>query len=527
MLLALTLGFGLTLLGWSLPRAVAGTHYRWHSSMLLDLSIPTVIFVLMATLTTRPIFAGLFVLALGAGYAFADHSKRATLAEPIVFTDIFQAFDIFRHPHLALPFPRITPVLVGAGAVIAFVATLLLLEGASWQWSALPLEVVLLVVAGIIWSVGGPLNPAASRWLRRLGPSGDPSQDAALFGPLTTLLAYGIIARAERPARSAVARAVATPADTPSGRPGRGPLVVVQCESFFDARRLHADIDPALLPIWDRCKSAGAQWGRLTVPSWGANTVRTEFAVLTGLSEEEIGFDHFNPYHGFVNSRIGSLAWHMRARGLKTFCLHPFDRTFYGRDRVMPNLGFDVFLGEESFDGAQRIDGYISDKEVARVAAKILAEEGPDVFIFIVTMENHGPWTVDQDEPTSTDWAGTLALPESEKKAFGNYLRSLANADSMLGMLVDALESGPSPGQLAFYGDHLPAFRKIFDPLGLKDLRSDYLIWRSGGERMPQQNLSAQGLHDAILRLRLLDSDTSGSSLSGTTSNAGNRVVAR
>lgn len=500
MSLALTLGFGLTLLGWSLPRAVAGTRYRWHPSVLLDLSIPVIAFALMAALTARPIFAGLFVLSLGAGYAFADRAKRATLAEPIVFTDVFQAFDIFRHPHLALPFPRITPVLVGVGAVIAFVATLLLLEGASWQWSALPLEVVLLIAAGIIWSVGGPLNPAVSRWLRRLGPSGDPSQDAALFGPLATLLAYGIIARTERPARSAVARTVATPANTPSVRSSRGPLVVVQCESFFDARRLHAGINPTLLPAWDQCKRSGAQWGRLAVPSWGANTVRTEFAVLTGLSQEALGFDRYNPYHRFALTPIHSLAWEMRARGHRTICLHPFDRTFYGRNHVMPNLGFDVFIGEDAFDSTQRIDGYIADVEVARVAASILKEEGPHVFLFIITMENHGPWTVGQEEPATDDWARGLALPEAERKAFGSYLQSLANADTMLGVLADATMSGASPGLLAFYGDHLPAFRTIFNSLGLDDLRSDYLIWRSSDGAARCRNLEAHDLRQAILQ---------------------------
>jgi len=64
--------------------------------------------------------------------------------------------------------------------------------------------------------------------------------------------------------------------------------------------------------------------------------------------------DRFNPYHRFTSVPVSSLAWRLRAEGYRHDRLHPFDRTFYGRDRVMPNLGFDVFLGEEAFAGAQR-----------------------------------------------------------------------------------------------------------------------------------------------------------------------------
>jgi len=103
--------------------------------------------------------------------------------------------------------------------------------------------------------------------------------------------------------------------------------------------------------------------------------VRTEFAVLSGMPESAIGLDRFNPYHRFTSVPVSSLAWRLRAEGYRTVCLHPFDRTFYGRDRVMPNLGFDVFLGEEAFAGAQRVNGYISDVEAARKAVEIVKEE--------------------------------------------------------------------------------------------------------------------------------------------------------
>src|SRR5690606_3910247 len=59
------------------------------------------------------------------------------------------------------------------------------------------------------------------------------------------------------------------------------PILMVQNESFFDARRIHPSIPPGILRNWDAVGAASAYRGRLTVPAWGANTMRTEFAVLT------------------------------------------------------------------------------------------------------------------------------------------------------------------------------------------------------------------------------------------------------
>src|SRR5882757_2992999 len=167
------------------------------------------------------------------------------------------------------------------------------------------------------------------------------------------------------------------------------------------------------------------------------------------MPESAIGLDRFNPYHRFTSVPVSSLAWRLRAEGYRTVCLHPFDRTFYGRDQVMPNLGFDVFLGEEAFAGAQRINGYISDVEAARKAVEIVKEEGPNVFVFVITMENHGPWSAPSDMPSSGLLTG-LALPRDEQLALERYLRSLQSADKLLNVLTETLGNSRMPGLLAF-----------------------------------------------------------------------------
>ena len=505
----LSTGVGATpvVLGWLLLRWVG--NFRWLCSvplLLLDLFLPLACFALLATATAKPIFAGMTTFALAAGFAYANRSKLKVLAEPVVFTDVFQAFDIFRHPRLALPFPHKGRVLGGAAAVVGVFALLFWIEPSAWQWTMWPFASTVGLVTLVSLLLAGRFSASTAIKLRKAGLSGEPAADATRFGTLGALLAYGIVARGERPLRqAAVPPAASSSSTTTSTSPGQlAPVVVVQCESFFDARRLHPGIRPTLLPVFDRCRRNGVQWGRLEVPCWGANTVRTEFAVLSGLSQDAIGFDRFNPYHRFAGVPINSLAWQLRAEGYRTVCVHPFDRTFYGRDRVMSNLGFDEFLGEEAFVGARRINGYIADVEVARKIAEIVRLHGPRVFVFAITMENHGPWSAPCERPIA-NLLPDLRLQEPERVALERYLQSLRNADDMLDILVEALNAERMQGLLAFYGDHLPAFRSAFAELGLRDLRSDYFIWRAGVSVSRRLDIAAQDLGAALLDARRMN----------------------
>ncbi len=498
-----SLGAGVVLafFGWLVLRIACGATLRWSTMLLLDLALPIACFAMIATITDRPVFAGVITLALSAGFAYADRAKLKVLAEPVVFTDVFQAFDIFRHPRLALPFPHKGRVLIAAAAVIGFFALLFRLEPAAWPASPWPAVIVFGLFFLTVRAISGRLNTRVAASLRRVGFSGDPARDAAKFGPLSMLLGYGIIARGERAGRQSAAPPMVRTMPAWQHQSASQPIVVVQCESFFDARRMHQAIDPELLPNFDYCRYKGVQWGRLEVPCWGANTVRTEFSVLSGLSEEAIGLDRFNPYHRFAGVPIHSLAWQLRAEGYRTVCVHPFDRTFYGRDQVMSNLGFDVFLGEEVFDGADRINGYVTDAEVARKIAKIVRSDGPKIFVFAITMENHGPWSTPCERPIANLLPKT-ALPEAERVALERYLQSLRNADEMLGILIEALGQEHKSGVLSFYGDHLPAFRSAFAEFELSDFRSDYLIWSAQRSSGLRQDLAAHQLANAILDAR-------------------------
>src|SRR6516225_4321925 len=439
-------GGALALAAWLLPRRIADAKTVRSIALLLDLLPVLLAGSLMLTATGRPIFTGVVLISLGAGFAVADRTKREVLREPVVFSDISELPHVFSHPQLYLPFAG--PALVLGGAAAA---------------------------------------------LRELGATGEPFGDAANLGPFAMVLVSGVIARAERAAR----RARHAPLPSLSPRPGRKPngvpLVLVQCESFFDARRMSRLVPRDLLLGFDACCESGATFGRLEVPGWGANTMRAEFAVLTGIPESELGYDRFNPYHAFARTPITSLAWRLRGQGYRTICLHPFDRSFFRRDLTLPALGFETFLGIESLGGSRR-PPYYSDPELAHHVLKVLKAEGPRIFIFAITMGNHGPW-LEAGLPIDTELRRNfdgMSLPQGGELL--RYLDGLRRSDEMLQVLLSGLQERHREGVLAFYGDHLPSLPKAFRHFGFEEVGSDYVVWRAGAAAKQQLDLPAHRL---------------------------------
>lgn len=499
-LLHLAAGVALAAAGWTMPRIVARAGRSAPSAVLLDMAPLGTAALLLALASGRPIFAGAITLALGAGFALTDYTMRQVLREPVVFSEMAELQELFLHPHLYLPFAGPGLVLGGAAGALAAAAALLALEPPLWP----PHPVAALVASAAILVAGWlfarqPLLGALATLLRRLRPSGEPFADAASLGPFGMVLAHAVIARAERRDRQ---RELAAPATVCSlDEPGAS-IVLVQCESFFDARRLDPIVPREFLPGFAACCERATMHGRLQVPGWGANTMRAEFAVLTGLPESALGYDRFNPYYALARVPIESQVWRLRRAGYSTLCLHPFDRRFFRRDLAMPALGFERFLARETIGGS-RVPPYYPDPDLARVILEALDEAHPPAFIFAITMGNHGPWL--GDEPPLDPAVAALFDPADvpDGKGLLRYLDGLRRSDAMLRVLMEGLEARGRPALLGVYGDHLPSLPAAFAHFGFAEPHSDYAIWPgslwAGAALQERRDLPSHELGRAIV----------------------------
>lgn len=413
-----------------------------------------VVYLALLAVFWRPGLSALATVVAVAGLVFAGNAKRRLLHEPLVVTDLALGAYVVRYPALYIAYVGYARMAAFLAVAVVVVVALLVLEPplaprdgvTGWLGAA-----AALVGAG----AGAAVLVAVARHL----PGGaqavcpDPGADAAAHGPIGALVAQGLcLARSPAPV-CADLPTVLRPLSLPDPLPH---VLLVQNESFFDARRALLQPADIRLPAWDRVRSRALARGRFGVTAFGANTMRAEFSVLTGVAPETLGVDAFNPYLRLVDAGTPSLIRMLKQRGYRTVCIHPYDFRFFGRDRVFPQLGFERLIDARAFAAGDRVGRYVGDLAVARHVLDVLAAASGPVFVFAITMENHGPY-----EPVA---------PVSD------YLRHLANTDAMVDALTTGLAALQRPVVLGFYGDHRPPLPDIMGE-GSGDVSTDYVVW--------------------------------------------------
>ena len=441
--------FGVTLLADALawPRG-----RRQLAALWLHLLIILAAYGLLLALCGAPVVAAVATAALGTALVLVSNAKRAVLGEPLLFTDLVLVGAVFRHPHFylsALSRWQIATILLGAVALLFLFA---------WQFgtAAAPhiAGLALLGAATALLVASLSLPP----W-RRLAPRADAESDVAALGLLPTLLLHWWRWRATPGPPAGVAGVPAPPSVALA--------VLVQCESFADPADLFDD--PALqLPGLAAAQRAAWMHGRLLVSGFGAYTMRTEYGVIFGRSESELGFRRFDPYLTAIHDAGHALPARLGGAGWRSLFLHPHDMRFYGRDRILPAAGFAELVGPEAF--ASPTEGrYVTDDAIADVIMARAAAARDPMLIHAVTIENHGPWPADR--------AGARSRQSSA------YLRLVARGDAMLARLMREIAELRRPAVLLFYGDHRPSIPGAVEPGG--DRHTPFVLLRFGADGEP------------------------------------------
>ncbi len=249
----------------------------------------------------------------------------------------------------------------------------------------------------------------------------------------------------------------------------------MQCESFADPVDIAGEARHAL-PGLASARAAAWQWGELDVSGFGAYTMRTEYGVLFGRSEAALGFRRYDPFLSAQGEASYALSARLRGAGYHCSFVHPHDMRFYGRDRLMPAIGFDRM--------------YIDDRTLGASLVDLVDSAAEPTLIYAVTMENHGPW----DSDTARDAHGRLNA----------YLRHLQSSDAMLSDLIERLSSNCQPALLVFFGDHRPSIPGVTAPGGARHTPYVILRFDSAGPVLNggagRIDLSPAALHHAVLR---------------------------
>ena len=286
-------------------------------------------------------------------------------------------------------------------------------------------------------------------------------------------------------------------------------VIFVQLESFFDINEMTAlglSYDP--IPNFTALKKSCIS-GRLTVPGIGGGTANTEFEVITGMELDYFDTGEF-PYDTVLKKKTSeSYASMLGSLGYSTHAIHNHEGSFYDRDLVYPNLGFDTFTSIEYMNGYDTTSlGWCKDKALTAEILRCLDSTEEKDFVFAVSVQGHGRYP-DEFRPEEGLTVESVTDPVARAHV-EYYIQQIHEMDGFIRELTDTLTGRGTPAVVVFYGDHLPSLDISENQLtpGRTLYNTDYVIWSNRPLQGEDEDLStsllgakameAAGIHEGV-----------------------------
>ena len=266
-------------------------------------------------------------------------------------------------------------------------------------------------------------------------------------------------------------------------------VIFLQLESFYDVTNIEGyEYSSHPHPIYSMLKEK-LPGGRLSVPSIGAGTANTEFEIMTGMDVSLFGIAEYPYLSVLQNQTCESMAYNAKDYGYTSHVIHNHKGTFYDRNKVFPNLGFDTFSSIENIPTIIRNQrNWAKDAMlIDPILDTLNSTEGKDL-IYTISVQPHGRYPSDtvynrllKGQEPKIGVSGNEFNPENP--GFTYYVNQLNEVDTFIGNLILELSFIDEPTILVFYGDHLPAF-SVQKYWKLKEgdcYQTDYMIWNNCG----------------------------------------------
>lgn len=286
-------------------------------------------------------------------------------------------------------------------------------------------------------------------------------------------------------------------------------IIMVQLESFFDVNNLEGyTFSENPIPNFTVLKNEYSS-GYLTVPSFGAGTVNTEFEVLTGMNTDYFGTGEY-PYRTILQSSTAqSMCTNLGELGYHSYAIHNNNATFYKRHQVYRRLGFDNF---DSIEYMSDVDynaiGWAKDEILTNEILKALKADSTKEFIYAITVQSHGEYITEKLDDSKVqviteNKANTLNKNESIDQSFINqveyYVNQLKETDKFIGDLIKTLSDYKEPTVVVFLGDHLPPLSLDNNLLTHNRYQTEYIVWSNYPMDKVRYDLSAYQLNAYLL----------------------------
>lgn len=422
--LCLLATFLLTIPALFLP--IAGNRKYNKNEILLSVHFLTlsVLYSFFVFISGSPFFGIMVASFLFYIFSIVSCVKYKILKEPVYFSDVVSLGVLLKNPSFFVFSVPLIGWVVLAGLILCIPLSL-------WYYFTNLLDVrfcalgTIVIACFIGKNIPTYLDVSAPDWER----------DVSRLGVLGMLAVYWMLWKKEPAPLPVLAN---------KAKAGLDIVLVIQCESYADPSIFRESAAHTVrLPFLEKAKTRAYAQGALLVSGFGAYTMRTEYGVMFGRTEAELGFCRYDPFLTAQRDKTYALSYQMQAAGYQTVFMHPHSLEFYGRNQLMPIIGFDTVDNCSTVQHAPPPGEYMSDTVLAEAIINRLTTATTPLFLYAVTMENHAPW------------------PGSPQEALQHYLRHLQSSDAMLGRLMTWLEEQDKSALLVFFGDHRPSIQGI------------------------------------------------------------------
>lgn len=285
-------------------------------------------------------------------------------------------------------------------------------------------------------------------------------------------------------------------------------IIVVQLESFMDPlwiKENEYSTDP--IPNFRKLSEEYSS-GFLKVPAIGGGTAKTEFEVITGLS-----IDFFSPgeipYNTILkNNTIESMNYILKEYGYKSHAIHNHDGTFYDRNKVYSNLGFDTFTSIEYMTEYEKtFTGWSKDSILTKeIEMKLDSTEESDI-IYAVSVQGHGAYPT-EDVLENKNIEISVVKDGYNKYSWEYYVNQLNEMDSFVKDLIQMIEDKGEDSVVVLFGDHLPGLSIENEDLTTNDIfLSPYVIWDNIGLDKENKDINSYQLSSEIFSKLNIDNN--------------------
>ena len=242
-------------------------------------------------------------------------------------------------------------------------------------------------------------------------------------------------------------------------------IIFIMDEAWSDLRVLgELETTEDFMPFADSL-SGSVLKGNIYVKVLGGNTANSEFEALTGDSLAFLSPTAV-PYSLQVDHEMYSIARVLKEQGYQTLAMHPSSSGAWNRGRVYDFFGFDALIDSTKFQTPYLfVRNFLSDEcnfneIIWHFEHK---EDGSPLFLFNVTIQNHGGYNGEIETPISILTIGqTPAAEAGDLLDAETYLNLIKLTDDAFADLVSYFETVEEPVMICMFGDHQPALKDTF-----------------------------------------------------------------